>query len=480
MESNSRKYKYLATNIVLLTLSSFATKLLSFFLVPFYTNILTTTEYGINDLFYTTIGILVPVLTLNIQDSVMRFAMDKKYEKKTVLSVGMRYLVNGSLIVLAGLIINYVFEIQILFKTYGVYFFLIFLSQALSGLILAYIRGTDRIADLSVSSIINSGVIIGCNILFLVVFKWKLIGYFLANIIGPFFQCAYLMLRAHMIRDTNLLYNDKTVLGEMTAYSRPLIANAIGWWINNAADKYIVIYFLGIAENGIYSVAGKIPSILNVFQTIFAQAWMLSAVKDYDPEDKNGFFAKTYAIYNCLMTVGCSALIVGDKILAKFLYAKEFYVAWKYVPWLTIAILFGALTGYLGGLFSAVKDSKKSARSTLVGSVCNIVLNFCLTPVIGAIGAAIATAFTYFVVWLIRLFHSRKYIRLKINLSRDFAAYIGLAIQAFILLLMDGILLYVTEILFFLIILLMYKREIYLVTGKIKNAAIKKRKLHCQ
>lgn len=473
MEGNSEKYKYLATNIGLLTLSSFATKLLSFFLVPLYTNILSTTEYGINDLFYSTAGILVPVLTLNIQDSVMRFAMDKKYEKKMVLAVGIRYLINGAFIVLTGLIINYIFEVQTLFKTYAAYFFLIFLSQALSGLILAYIRGTNRIADLSVSSIINSVVIICCNILFLVVFKWGLIGYFLANIIGPFLQCIFLILRAHVIRDANLFYGDKTVSREMTAYSRPLIANAIGWWINNAFDKYIVIYSLGMAENGIYSVAGKIPSILNIFQTIFAQAWTLSAVKDYDPEDKNGFFAKTYAMYNCLMTVVCSALIVGDKILARVLYAKEFYAAWKYVPWLTIAILFGSLTGYLGGFFSAVKDSKHVARSTLIGSVCNIILNFCLTPVIGAMGAAIATAVSYFAVWIIRLLQSKKYIKLKINLSRDFAAYIGLVIQAFILLLLDGIFLYGTEILLFIIILLMYIRDIHLVIAKIKNTVIK-------
>ena len=39
-------YKYLAKNIGVLALSNFATKLLSFFLVPLYTSILTTEEYG--------------------------------------------------------------------------------------------------------------------------------------------------------------------------------------------------------------------------------------------------------------------------------------------------------------------------------------------------------------------------------------------------------------------------------------------------
>ena len=71
-------YRYLFNNIGLLTLSNFATKFLSFFLVPLYTNVLTTTEYGTYDLFNATIGVLLPILTLNIQESVLRFSLDKK------------------------------------------------------------------------------------------------------------------------------------------------------------------------------------------------------------------------------------------------------------------------------------------------------------------------------------------------------------------------------------------------------------------
>ena len=74
------------------------------------------------------------------------------------------------------------------------------------------------------------------------------------------------------------------------------------------------------------------------------------------------------------MVVLCSAIIVADKILASFLYAKDFYVAWKYVPWLTIAILFGAISGYIGGFFSAVKNSKIFAQSTVVGAILNILM----------------------------------------------------------------------------------------------------------
>ena len=45
-------YRYLAKNIGVLAISNFATKILSFFLVPLYTSILSTSEYGTYDLFH--------------------------------------------------------------------------------------------------------------------------------------------------------------------------------------------------------------------------------------------------------------------------------------------------------------------------------------------------------------------------------------------------------------------------------------------
>lgn len=424
------KYKYLAKNISLLALSNFATKALSFFLVPLYTTVLSTTDYGIYDLFYTTVGVLLPILTLNIQEGVLRYALDKDFDKDAVVTVGFRYLLIGTFIVGAGLAINGIFSVSMLLEQYGIYFLLIFIIQALSGMVTFYTRGIGHISDLSITSVITSVVTITLNIIFLLVFEWGLIGYFLANILGPLAQCVYLIFRGRMLQRTHWLKSYSVESRLLVLYSLPLIANSLAWWVNNSSDRYIVIFFCGIAANGIYSVASKIPSILAVFQSIFSQAWTLSAVQDFDPEDSQGFFANTYKGYNFLMTIICSLLIVLDKPLASFLYAKDFYTAWQYVPWLTIAILFGSMAGYIGGIFVAVKNSKIFASSTLVGAAVNVVLNFLVVPIIGPLGAAISTTLCYVIVWGIRLFQSRKYIKMRINLMRDITSYIMLGIQA--------------------------------------------------
>ena len=460
------QYKYLFKNMGLLTLSNFATKLLSFFLVPLYTNILTTTEYGIYDLFSNTIGVLLPILTLNIQEAVLRFSLDRKKSQESIVSISVKYLLIGNAFVVLGLFINKLFDFSTIISEYSILFFWMFLVQSLSGVLTCYIRGIDKVIDLSISSVITSIVTITCNILFLVVFKWGLIGYFIANIIGPLVQCVFLIFCSDCIKYikwTKFSLEEK----EMISYSKPLIANSIAWWINNVSDRYVIVFFCGLAENGVYSVASKIPSILNIFQSIFNQAWTLSVVREFDSDDKDGFFSNTYRAYNCLMTITCSGIILFDKLLAKFLYAKDFYVAWKYVPWLTIAILFGALSGYVGGFFSAVKDSKIFATSTTIGAIANLVLNFIFTPFCGAMGAAVATAVSYLLVWAFRFYQSKKYIKLQVNIKKDVISYLVLGLQAMILSIIDGPIMYVALGTLFVGVCLNYANDIKLVINKV-------------
>ena len=61
-----KDYKYLLKNVGLLALSNFGSKILVFLLVPLYTRMLTTEEYGTFDLYVSTITLLIPILSLNI------------------------------------------------------------------------------------------------------------------------------------------------------------------------------------------------------------------------------------------------------------------------------------------------------------------------------------------------------------------------------------------------------------------------------
>ena len=72
-EMEISRNKYLIKNTLLFTLGNLGSKLIVFFLIPLYTNTLSTAQYGTIDLVSTVSTVAVPIFTINICESVMRF-----------------------------------------------------------------------------------------------------------------------------------------------------------------------------------------------------------------------------------------------------------------------------------------------------------------------------------------------------------------------------------------------------------------------
>lgn len=472
------RYKQLLKNVGLLTIGNFTSKLLSFLLVPLYTHVLSTEEYGTFDLIVTTVSLLLPILSVNIIEAVLRFPLDRQEEKgyvSDVYSVGLRLTLISCGIMFAVLGINHAIDLFPSLVKYEIYMFAYFVVQAFNQLLMSFARATNHVKDVSIAGVLSSALMIGLNLLFLLYFRIGLIGYFLATIISHAAADIYYCIRLKIISFTKTKLSIPTITGEMIAYSFPMIFNTVGWWVNNASDRYVVTWFCGVSENGIYSVAYKLPSILNVFHAIFTQAWILSAVQEYKSDGNSKFFLTVYNTYGCLMTLLCSALIVFTKPIAHLLFQKDFYIAWQYSPWLLIAVVFGALSGVIGGVFSAEKASNVFAISTCIGATINVVLNLALVKPLGPLGAAIATAVSAYVVWIFRVKHSQKFIELNLNLFRDHFAYITLCLQGVIgLLIRREYICYLINASLFLLLIFVYRKELALMVTKL-NRAIKYR-----
>ena len=83
------KYKKLLNNTLYFFVGNMGSKLLIFFLVPYYTYVLSTAEYGTADLITTTASLIIPVVTLSITEAVFRFSMDEKADYKALFSNGL-------------------------------------------------------------------------------------------------------------------------------------------------------------------------------------------------------------------------------------------------------------------------------------------------------------------------------------------------------------------------------------------------------
>lgn len=417
------RYRYLAGNIALFTISNFVSKILVFLLVPLYTGVLTTYEYGIADIMQVTLLLLVPLLTLNMGEAALRFGIENTEKRGSILKIGLSFVFRADAVVVGLSIVSFAF-VGAAVKWYVFLFALLFISNSLYEYLILYFQGCEEVPIVVTGSVLSTAVTIVSNLFFLLVLKTGLNGYVFSQIIA--FTCASVIMTvlgrsAGLVKE---LHDDYELKTKMLEYGTPLIAYSTGSWINNAADRYIVLALCGAAVNGVYGVAYKIPAILMVFQRIFAQAWQMSATKSYKDEKSGEFFTHMYRTYNSFMVILCAFLILLVNPVAAFLFKKDFYEAWVYVPPLLISVIFGALTGFCGSICLAYKDSRAMGVATGVGAVVNVAMNFALIPRFSAMGAAVATAVSYGLMCALAYKAVRKYVTIENNLLSDILGYL--------------------------------------------------------
>ena len=408
----NNRNKYLIKNTLLFTLGNLGSKLITFFLIPLYTNTLSTTQYGTIDLVATVSTVAIPILTINICESVMRFALDKDADQKQITQIGTYIFLCACLF---GLLIIPICTLFNQISSYAglTYFYVI--SLAASQLYLCDLRGKELLLYYSIGNVLHTLLIAVFNIMFLLIFKMEIKGYLLAFIIANLIISLYALIVGKGYKSFTLQRINKKLLVSMSKYSIVLIPNSFMWWIMNSSDRIMVSSMVGIAANGIYAVSYKIPTLVSTLTSIFNQAWSYSAIREDGACDEELYNNRIFKmLIGIVMLIGIGILTFVKPFLSIYV-SEEFFSAWKYTPFLIIGYVYLTLGSFMATSYTVHKDSFGYLFSGMFGAVFNIVLNFALIPLIDVYGAAIATCISFFLVFIFRLIHTRKYIKYKIG-----------------------------------------------------------------
>lgn len=401
-----QRTKYLAKNTALFALNSIGTKVITFLLVPIYTKAFTTAEYGTVDLITTIATLLVPLITINIGEAVMRFALDEDTDKNDIMSIGL-FFVALSLVLGTSIVFILTFFPDIEVSRKMVYFYCVF--QGIYQTLSCNLRGQEKLFNYAVANILNTLLAAAFNIIFLLGLKIGINGYFYAYIIAFILSGIYCFVTGDVIRTIRHFKIDKKLLKSMAQYSIVLVPNSFMWWIMNSSDHIMVTSMIGIAANGIYAISYKIPSILSAFSTVFNQAWSYSAIhenKSIDREEFNNQMYDKLIQFQAIVTV---LLMCVMKFFMKIYVQSEYYTAWEYTPYLLIGNFFLTMGTFLSTSYTVNKDSRGFLFSGSIGALVNLMLNGILIPVMHIHGAALATCISYITVFLYRVKDTKKY-----------------------------------------------------------------------
>ncbi|MDD2970815.1 MAG: oligosaccharide flippase family protein [Lachnospiraceae bacterium] len=424
------KYTKLTKNIIIFTIGNLVFRIFQFLMLPYYTRVLSTSEYGTMDIIVTLTNLLIPVFSINVSEFTLRFMLDKDIKPKSIFRCG---IVTIALSVMLTCITSFMLEFIPAFHTFGIYFFCYLISNAMFLFIASFAKGMEKNIEFAKSNIIVALLCTVISLLSLSYFRFGLRGYFIAYIISFSGGVSYLLWicrRQISFQFLNNYRQDIHLLKKMYFYAFPMIPNSISWWISNSSDKFILAYFCNNDIVGIYSAAYKIPSILSAICNNIISAWQLSSVDGFGTSDSKKFYVNTYKTFDSLVTVFSSFVIVFCIPISKIVFNDNFFYAWKFIPILMIGIALCNKAAFLGSVFTASKKTKYLFYSTIFGAVTNILLNVLLIPQWEAFGAAIATTFSYFIIWMYRVIVVMKEFDISFFTYTELICLIGMIIQA--------------------------------------------------
>ncbi len=415
--------KELAKNTGILFIGRFATQFLSFFLLPIYTTLLSTDDYGMIDLFSMYIGLIIPIVTLCIDHASVKYMIeangDEKILKKIVSNV-----FSFLLYIIIGLsIVFFIFNSLIIIE-YKYFLLLNLVSTIISSNMLQFYRGIKDLKTYTFASFISSITVILLNILFVVVMKLGLAGVFTAIFISNILTFIFLLFKNKFYARIKLVLPWNLDLKKLFESSVPIIPNNLSGWILSYSDRIILTMFLGISSTGIIGVAYKFSAIFTSVYRVFYLSWLEMVLQHLHDEDGTAYFNE---MFNKMFRIFASMsilLIIGVAYVFPIMINDKFLDAYYQIPILIVAVLFEAGMGMLGTVSIAFNKSFEISKLTVYAAIINIIVDLLLVKYIGIYAASISTLAGYFIVFVLRMRNVKKYI--DFTFSKSFLVILGL------------------------------------------------------
>lgn len=424
------KGKDLAKNTAIVSIGKICTQLITFLLLPVYTAVLSNEEYGVVDLLNTLTSLLLPIVTLQIEQGIFRYLIDcrENNEKQIkLITTIIRFMIIQSI----ACIVIFLCVSPFIHNEYKYFLMANLLMGIFSSLLLQICRGLGDNATYAIGSFITGAFTVVLNVIFIVAFRWGAYGMLGATAISNFICAVYIFLKRKIYKYIKPKQFDKTILKEIIKYSVPLIPNMISWWIVSASDRTIISAVIGIAQNGIYSAANKFSGVFTTLYSVFNLTWTESASININSEDRDEFFSKildfVIRFFGCL----CLGTIAVMPFAFNILINEKFAEAYYQIPILILGSVFNILVSFVGSIYVAKKLTKEIAKTSVISAVINIFVNIALIKSIGLYAASISTVIAYALMFIYRWIDVKKYVKFNVNKILMFALIIMYGVTIF-------------------------------------------------
>ena len=183
--------KELAKNTVILAFGKICTQSISFLMLPLYTAVLDTKDYGTFDLLVTYATLLLPLVNWQFDQGLFRFLLEKRGNHRAQSQLFSTILISGT--IQSGAYAGIFFLIRPLLSIANGEFLLAYvILHVYTAILLQFVRGLGDNTKYAVAGFISASSTVFFNVITLTVFKWGLKGLMTATLLSQVFTIIYL------------------------------------------------------------------------------------------------------------------------------------------------------------------------------------------------------------------------------------------------------------------------------------------------
>lgn len=388
------------------TLGNLISRFLGFLLLPFYSNLISVTDFANYSLIMSSYALLAVLFQGGLSAGFTKFYLEVKEEKsrKEVFST----------IFLVTLILSLVLSIAAIFNSAKLSL-LILHSADMKWLIelavlmlfvdtlfitlMQLLKTKEQPGNVTYFTSLSAFFNLSLNLFFVVLLKRGIEGIFLAQLFSGLVVVIIMtpVLRSNLIFSINI-----KVLKSIYIFSFPLLIAGIFSTLVDVVDRFILDHFLDKQAVGLYSFSYRIAMIMNVFVISFRTAWTPYSIRIYNNEkDYSSLFGRNFTklLALSIMIYLAVSLLIDDSFhfrIGSFALLNPGYQSGIIIiPFILLGYAFSGMVSFYSVYPYISGKSYHFLIADILAFLVNIVFNLILIPVWGITGAAVATTLSF-------------------------------------------------------------------------------------
>ncbi len=401
-------------------------RLVTFLLLPFYTNIFSTTEYGIISLAYAFIGFAGILFHYGMDTALMKFYISADLDKKIGVFSSiwlLQFITSFIFVLIITLLSPYITNLvlgEIASADILVLVAIILALDVVWKIPILLFRANNQPYKFVIYNLFNVISTISGTYYFVVSLDLGVKGVFIGNIFASGLMVVILF--KTIINNFNFKKISLKLLNQILKFGIPFVPAGIFTMIMELSDRYLLEWIISTSSVGIYSTGYKFGMFGLLLVMGFNMAWTPFFLKHEKNENAPELFSRISAyflgIYG-LVTITIS-VFVYDIIRLDFglftLIGESFWPSTRIVPVICISYyFFGLYVLQLPAIYFPEK-TKLVPLFRGIGAFVNIGLNIMLIPFYGILGAAWATVIAQFIMVLVTYIKTHKLYKIPFSI----------------------------------------------------------------